>query len=467
MADIHFRKFDLEGYKEKLEQATLDKNDKKLILDFDVANTAQGLTAARRLQYARLLGYMRGLRCLECGTIKSKKEAPKGRFKKCRHKFAKEPWLKTTFAKATKEDIVKLMDVIQKQGFAHWTVQGYKITLKKFYRWLMPQTRPDDYPEQVAWINTRLDKTKQPLPEQLLTTDDINALVKVCNNLRDRAIILCLYESGCRAGELFTRKIKHVQFDKYGAVLLVDGKTGMRRVRLIASKPALSAWLDLHPNRNNPDAPLWVVGANASIEMHCKKCGYEWIGSDRTADPRCSKCDGRKIELGERRTRPNRELTYKGLYSLLKTLFARAGIKKKFHPHLFRHSRATELANKLTEAQMKEIFGWTQGSNMAATYVHLSGRDIDNALLKLHGLLEEEEQEDGFKAIKCPVCKFINLPKTKFCASCSTALSIEAATAVEEQRKIEKEDLMKEILVSLKKELKPGAKVEHYNISED
>jgi len=116
---------------------------------------------------------------------------------------------------------------------------------------------------------------------------------------------------------------------------------------------------------------------------------------------------------------------------------------------------------------MKEIFGWTQGSNMAATYVHLSGRDIDNALLKLHGLLEEEEQEDGFKAIKCPVCKFINLPKTKFCASCSTALSIEAATAVEEQRKIEKEDLMKEILVSLKKELKPGAKVEHYNISED
>jgi integrase len=31
--------------------------------------------------------------------------------------------------------------------------------------------------------------------------------------------------------------------------------------------------------------------------------------------------------------------------------------------HSFRHSRATWLANKLTEAQMKEHFGWTQSSD--------------------------------------------------------------------------------------------------------
>jgi len=39
---------------------------------------------------------------------------------------------------------------------------------------------------------------------------------------------------------------------------MVSGKTGDRRVRIIASVPALASWLDIHPNRNNPNAPLWI-----------------------------------------------------------------------------------------------------------------------------------------------------------------------------------------------------------------
>jgi hypothetical protein len=42
---------------------------------------------------------------------------------------------------------------------------------------------------------------------------------------------------------------------------------------------------------------------------------------------------------------------------------------------------------------MKEYFGWVQSSDMASVYVHLSGRDVDSALLKLHGMI----QEDGVK----------------------------------------------------------------------
>ena len=40
------------------------------------------------------------------------------------------------------------------------------------------------------------------------------------------------------------------------------------------------------------------------------------------------------------------------------------------------------MANYLTEAQMNVYFGWTQGSDMPGVYVHLSGRDIDDAILK-------------------------------------------------------------------------------------
>ena len=61
-------------------------------------------------------------------------------------------------------------------------------------------------------------------------------------------------------------------------------------------------------------------------------------------------------------------------------------MKKRIYPHLFRHYRTTRLANVLTEAQLKQLFGWVQVSRIATTYVYLSGRDVDNALLKLHGM---------------------------------------------------------------------------------
>jgi hypothetical protein len=43
------------------------------------------------------------------------------------------------------------------------------------------------------------------------------------------------------------------------------------------------------------------------------------------------------------------------------------------------------MANPLTEFQMNHYFGWTQGSNMPSTYVHLSGKDLDGAILKMNG----------------------------------------------------------------------------------
>src|SRR3990170_8862810 len=97
------------------------------------------------------------------------------------------------------------------------------------------------------------------LPEEILTEDDIKKLVESANNLRDKAFILVLYESGCRIGEILSLRIRNVQFDDYGAALIVSGKTGDRRVRIIASAPKLCSWLDNHPLREDIDSPLWVT----------------------------------------------------------------------------------------------------------------------------------------------------------------------------------------------------------------
>lgn len=66
----------------------------------------------------------------------------------------------------------------------------------------------------------------------MLTPEDIEKLIDVAGNLRDKAFIAFLYESGARRGEVFSIQIKHIQFDEMGAVVtLPKGKTGARRIR--------------------------------------------------------------------------------------------------------------------------------------------------------------------------------------------------------------------------------------------
>lgn len=90
------------------------------------------------------------------------------------------------------------------------------------------------------------------------------------------------------------------------------------------------------------------------------------------------------------------------------------------NPHAFRPASATHLANILTEAQMKEFIGWIQDSDMASVYVHLSGRDVDRAILKLYGMMMDDERSNG-KLLK---------PKNAFAAVRRIQRRIRCASAV-------------------------------------
>ena len=102
----------------------------------------------------------------------------------------------------------------------------------------------------------------------------------------------------------------------------------------------------------------------------------------------------------------------------------KSNISKRVNPHAFRYARATHLANKFTEARMKEYFGWTQASKMASIYVHLSGRDMDNAVLQLHGIKKEKEENNGeIKTKKCVRCNQVNSFESKYCSRCGYSLN--------------------------------------------
>jgi hypothetical protein len=77
---------------------------------------------------------------------------------------------------------------------------------------------------------------------------------------------------------------------------------------------------------------------------------------------------------------------------------------------------------------MNEFFGWTQSSNMAAVYVHLSGRNVDSALLSIYGIRQEENKDDKqLKPKICANCATWNRFTNIVCDKCYRLLDTEPA----------------------------------------
>ena len=288
---------------------------------------------------------------------------------------------------AQKEDIRAIISKIEQKEWSPHTKHHFKVAIRKFYKSIEGPEEKGIYPERIKWLHSTIKHSNEKTPSELVTEEDIKKMIVHSKSSRDRALIAVLYESGCRISELGLLKIKDITFDQYGSVINVAGKTGVRRVRLVTSAPYLQEWINKHEYNEIPDYYVWVANTRGKI------------------------------------------LTYNRLADIVKDCAKAVGIKKRIHPHLFRHSRATLLASKLTEAQMKQYMGWTQSSKMAAVYVHLSGRDTDNAILGLNGIKIQEEKKlvEELKPKNCIRCRKTYSATTKFCEQCGLILDEEEA----------------------------------------
>jgi len=297
------------------------------------------------------------------------------------------------FGEATRGELESFLTLIASEG-GPGNLSVYKQFLKAFYKRLL---RPDEpgHPKLVSWIRLRGGCIIRKLPKDLLTRDEVKTIAASCLHPRDRAIVSVLYESAARASEFTGMHVADVAWDQYGARITLNGKTGPRTVRLINSVPDLRNWLDVHPHRGEAEAPLWV-----------------------SLTPRTF--------LGP--------LTVGSLRDLVKRIATRAGVQKRVHPHLYRHSRITELAKHLSESELKVFAGWTPGSMMARVYVHLTGDDVDEKMLRHAGLVKDTTHEaDPLATQECPRCHAKNSAAAAFCSTCTRPLQDPEADRIHEQ----------------------------------
>lgn len=361
-------------------------------------------------------------------------------------------WMEKDFEKATRDDIMKLIEehIVTNNSYSEDSKKIYKIALKKFYRWLK-QLPDDEDPPETNWIKTRRNGGRKHVsPEDLITDNDIEKMVKIMGHPRDKAFLITLAESGCRIGEILTLQVKNLNFDDRGAFFLVDGKTGTRRIRVVNSTPYLHDWLNNHPDKNDPEAPLWVSrGTMTDVSKQFVRG-----------------------ELKETKYYNNvwsYNMTYTAARKLLQVAAQKAKIKKPINPHNFRHSRATALgAAGINQAIMNEVMGWKPGSTTSGVYMHLSGKQIDDALLPaMYGVKTEKKETDHPQMfpIKCISCGELNPHNSKRCKKCNNIIGVitkedlQQNSMVVEMSKLlgsmvnQKGDLKQQLLDNLKKEL--------------
>ncbi|AKB13082.1 Site-specific recombinase XerD [Methanosarcina thermophila] len=298
--------------------------------------------------------------------------------------------------KLTEDDLYLFFDALENytytdragkiKKYSEPTKETRKVSLKKFLKW----NKNYELHEKIKCKRLKGKK----LPEDIKCKEDIVKMIEAGSNSRDRAIIACFYESGARRGEQLSVKLKNVELDEYGAVITFpEGKTGARRVRLVFSAPYLREWIDDHPRKDERDAPLWcTLDKNAGL------------------------------------------MSVTGLVNVFNRCGEKAGIEKKVNPHSFRHDRATHLATNFTEQQLKMYLGWSPTSTQPATYVHLSGKNMDDAVLKMYGIKTNEDDTEFLKPGVCPRCHELTPVNARFCLKCGLPLSREATTTVESIR---------------------------------
>jgi len=218
---------------------------------------------------------------------------------------------------------------IDNEELSDETVKDYWLMFKNVVTYYNPE------------LEKEFDKYKVKIKEKkinILTLEEVNSMIENTKSLRNKVLIALLYESGLRSQEIRGIEKKNVIFDEYGARIMINGKTGVRSVRVVKTASRLKKILEKKPS---------------PFEMSCS-----------------------------------------GLTKIVKRIAENSGIEKNVYPHLFRHTRATHLSQQLTDREMCMYFGWSKNSNMPSHYAHLSQRDVDDKIIAISQQKETKQLEE-------------------------------------------------------------------------
>ncbi len=221
-------------------------------------------------------------------------------------------------------------------------------------------------------------KVKNLSKNDLINRDDLKQILKNCN-LQYRTLIMIIYEGALRINEALNIRRKDIKFNSGYVILKIsESKTYSRDIPLIESIAYIKEYLGT--NDFEPREKLFDFKRNINLN------NYLNFISKKLANKYPKQWKGRKI-----------------------------------NPHLFRHSRLTELARtKLNEAQIRKFAGWSADSTMAKVYFHLNDEDVINILTDEAVEIPKPKPK---KPKICQICNEQNNEENLFCWKCGNVFT--------------------------------------------
>ena len=312
-------------------------------------------------------------------------------------------FLKCQFRDAKKADlfgVVRAVKAARKpdgKAYTQNTQADFTKFLKRFFTWMAEGEIVDIPLETIKEIGTIGYSSKTKTEGDILTAEEITAIISAARTAKYKALIGVLYEGGFRISEVASLKWKDITFLGWGAKIRTDGKTGkLRTVPIISYVAYLANWQASYPG-GNPGPDDWVF-----------------------ITP-----EGKPVQ-------------YMGVRKAIKGFAKEAGITKKITLHSFRHSRITHvLRGGMQETLAKKAFWGNQSTNMIECYSHLIDEDVDQEFARQAGIELAEERSSGApEPVTCPGCHTVMPPGSWFCNRCGAKLTKEAIKSVEDAEKV-------------------------------
>ncbi|MFO8020638.1 MAG: site-specific integrase [Promethearchaeia archaeon] len=224
------------------------------------------------------------------------------------------------------------------------------------------------------------EKDNELNKNELISREDLEKLLKAADSIELKTMIILFYESGCRRGELLSIRKKDIKFaNGYANLYLPKSKTKERNIPLTESVPFLREFFnDSNFSAEDRLFPYTINHINVLVNR------VETAAKEKFND-----------------------------------------FEKDLNPHLFRHSRLTELATnrRLNESQLRRFAGWAKDSDQVKVYVHLDDSDLRNELLNQNNKTIKRKEIKGFEGYRCPQCAEINNKFNEFCWKCGKVLN--------------------------------------------
>lgn len=248
--------------------------------------------------------------------------------------------------KVTQQQIEQFLEWISVLGMSARSQSRILSGLKAFYHYLLIEDVITVSP--TALIDA--PKIGRKLPE-VLNIQEIDAVINAIDlstpeGLRNKAILETLYSCGLRVSELINLQLSFLMFDEGFARII--GKGNKERIT--------------------------PIGGAAMKHIHI------YLKHVRNHFPTIAKGSEDILFLNRR----GKKLTRVMIFTIVKNLVAKAGIKKNVSPHTFRHSFATHLVEGGADLRaVQEMLGH-ESITTTEIYTHLDRSYLKQAIMDFH-----------------------------------------------------------------------------------